>query len=75
MSKFIRFERAAELHGGRACYWIINKRAGDIIGRVLWYPAWRSYVCEFSPGSVWSAGCLDDVSARLKELAAGKETT
>ena len=66
--KYIRFEKDTKQVAGHAAYWIINKRSGDILGRILWYAPWRNYIAEFSETAAWSAGCLDDVSAFIKGL-------
>lgn len=39
-----------------------KKYIGVILGRIKFDGAWRQYVSEFSPGTVWSAGCKRKVA-------------
>ena len=66
MANFIAFEK----QGGE--YEIVNKKHGDLLGRVTWYKPWRQWVAEFADAGVWSAGCLADVQAFLIQLNTNK---
>ena len=68
MAKFIKFEQATVDFNGKACYLIVNKRSGNGIGNVFWYPGWRKYAAVFSGESVWSEDCLADVRAFILSL-------
>ena len=38
----------------------------DVLGRVEWSGRWRQYVFTPMKGTIYNAGCLDDISAFLK---------
>ena len=66
--RFIDIVRSTDLdtHAGRPLYWIRNRRSGDSIGQVFYYPTWRCWIARFKEESVWSADCLTDVSRALE---------
>ena len=56
---FITFERDE-----RALWWrVTNKKHGDALGYIKRYAPWRCWVFEPMGGTVFSAGCLDEISA------------
>ena len=61
MAMFIWFDEV--MPHPKGIFLIRNKRAGDILGKIEWYPRWRQYVVEFEEGTVWSQDCLADVRA------------
>jgi hypothetical protein len=66
MAKYIDFQEVMPRPNG---VWTIeNKRSGDILGRIEWYPQWRRYVAIFSDTSIWSQDCLADVSNFIKGI-------
>ena len=65
--QFVHFEKI----GGMDTKYIWscrNNRSGDELGQVQWYNAWRQYCFEPSGPSVYSAGCLDDISHFIGQL-------
>ena len=72
--KFIRIGRDANLdqHAGKPIWYIFNRKAGDALGRIVYYPPWRQWVATFSEESVWSAGCLADVQDAIARLGRGE---
>jgi len=47
---------------------IFNKKSDFILGHVAWYPSWRQYCALFAAETVFSSGCLDDISEFVTEL-------
>ena len=50
-------------------YTIVTRRDRAIIGRIEWYARWKEWVLVPDEGTVWSAGCLDDVADFIREHA------
>jgi len=50
-------------------YLVINNREKYTIGRIEWYGPWRQFCFFPDAGTVWSAGCLDDIQDMLRSLA------
>jgi hypothetical protein len=54
--------------GAKTHRWSIqNNRTGDVLGQVRWNGAWRSYCFYPVPETVWSGGCLEDVSTFIRQ--------
>lgn len=70
--RFIRFVEVADSATRKPQYWIESKRQGSLLGRIVWYSAWRQYCAEFSETAIWSHDCLTDVASFLVKL--NKET-
>lgn len=67
--QFIRFDKDdTELVAGRPTYFVVNKKSGHFIGRVVWYAVWRCWVFNSAPNTVWSSGCLADVIDFIRAL-------
>lgn len=47
--------------------WIVVSRSGDGLGVIKWYGHWRQYCFYPNDGTIWSTGCLEQVSAFLHE--------
>ena len=45
---------------------ISNKKHGDWLGDIVYYPQWKQYVVDIN-GLIFSCECLDDISNKLKE--------
>jgi len=72
VAKYIRFEKAPPAAVAENILWkIVNKRADDVLGVILWYPLWKKHVCQFNPDSVWSRDCLVDVAEFMETLTSG----
>jgi hypothetical protein len=64
---FIRFE-VIEVKRKTKVYGVFSVHHGNELGRVFWYGAWRQYVFQAEPGTVWSCGCLQAVEVFLRDL-------
>lgn len=53
---------------------VLSARSGDLLGVIAYYPAWRQYVFEGKPETVWSAECLIDLTRKLNEMNAERAT-
>jgi hypothetical protein len=51
-------------------YTVISWR-GDLLGTLEFYPAWRQHVLVPAEGSVWSAGCLQEICDALEKIKGG----
>jgi hypothetical protein len=47
-----------------------NKRSGEELGIVKWYPGWRQYCYFPSVQAVYSSGCLIDIANFINVLGA-----
>ena len=47
---------------------IVNKRSGDLLTTIEWYPAWRQYCEEREEGTVFSGSCDRAIANFLDEL-------
>ena len=64
--KFIHFQ---DMGTEWVCF---NNKSMDVLCTVEFYKPWKQYVCSFSEGVVFSAGCLDDMSNFVKQLEKGE---
>ncbi len=65
--EFIHFDQVPTK--GITSRWLVrNNRSNDDLGVVAWYGAWRQYCFEPSDPSVYSAGCLNDISHFIGQL-------
>lgn len=46
----------------------VNKRDGEQIGMIFWYGAWRQYVFNPLPDTIWSHDCIDEIKNFLRYL-------
>ena len=51
-----------------------SSRQGSVLGRIVFRPGWRQYVFEPEYATVWSAGCMAAVEAKLDQLNAARRT-
>lgn len=47
---------------------VVSARRGDRLGTVRWHGAWRQYVFEPWPATIFSRGCLEEVNGVLEQL-------
>lgn len=52
---------------------VLSRRHGDVLGVISWYQPWREYVFEAKPDTVWSRGCLREVTAKVVEMTYRRE--
>lgn len=68
--KHIEFSKMTHERHKRPWFLILNKKSGDELGQVEYYPTWRQYV--FMPYKEWdcvfSASCLADIQEFLGAL-------
>lgn len=67
--KFIHFTKCDTKPFVYACR---NNRSGDVLGFILYYPAWRQHVIEFTQNSIFNNECLQNIAEFLGELNDGK---
>ena len=53
---------------------IINNRAGDVLGEIKWYGAWRQWAVFAEGSTVWSDSCLDDLKTAIGRIKAEHST-
>lgn len=65
---------------GKTKRWDIRSKSfDDMLGSIFWYGNWRQYIFNPEPGTIYSAGCLDDIRSFIanemetRKVAAGKE--
>ncbi len=65
--KYIYFEKVSNSDKTSlwACY---NNSSHDSLGDIYWYSRWRQYCFFPNFDTVFSGGCLDDITAFMKEL-------
>ena len=62
----IRYVRSST--SGKTHMWrVMNRSGGYPLGLIVYRPGWRQYVFEPDEATEYSAGCLDDISAFMKE--------
>ncbi len=67
--KYIEFVRVGDI------WRINNKRAGDLLGVIVWYPPWRRYTVQPAPDVEFDALCLRDIAAFLDQQTAARKAT
>ena len=65
--KYIRIEEAGIEHK-RQLYMVRNLKSNGIIGRISFYPRWRGFVFEPMAATVFTPGCLDDISSFIRAI-------
>lgn len=59
--EYISFE--LKEHKPKTDVWIcVNKKSNTALGRVLWYGPWRQYVFLPEKATIFSTGCMADIS-------------
>jgi len=67
VSKYLEFRFLRDT-GNTKVYGIHSKSDGGQLGTIKWYDPWRQYILEPWEDTVWNAGCLEDVSAFMRDL-------
>jgi len=58
--------------GKTALFGVMNKKSGEPLATIKWYPAWRQY-CFFPFGNtVWNNSCLQDILDFIFKLKTGQ---
>ena len=68
--KHIKFKKCHDT--GKTSRWACynNSDAMPYLGSVQWYSSWRQYCFLPADETVFSGGCLDDITTFMKELRA-----
>lgn len=61
MNKYLEFKKQPDntIH-------ILNKKRGDYLGQIMFYPQWKQFVFEPNLGTVFNDECLIDIIWRIK---------
>ena len=52
---------------------VVNKKYGDLLGIVRWHGPWRGYVLDIQEKTIWSIGCMKDVTGFMLGLMIGRK--
>lgn len=72
--KFIEIREDGTTSGGHRVYGVYNKKSGNWIGSLDYYPQWEQYVLDGDWDAIWSIECLRDI-IDFMENHAGKEVS
>ena len=70
MPEYIEFRESTIKRAKTRVWDVASKSSGAILGRISWYGAWRQYVFFPAGGSLYSAGCLNDLASFIRERMA-----
>lgn len=67
---YLKFEKveSADADNRTSRYLVINIKKDEEIGEIKWHGHWRQYCFFPDPESVWSAGCLEQISNFINNL-------
>jgi hypothetical protein len=51
---------------------VLSARTQTTLGMIRWYGAWRTFVFEPEPNTIWSDGCMTEIQTRIRELLAAR---
>lgn len=71
---FLRFEETRLPGRKTPIVTVYSASSGGRLGQIYFYPRWRQFVFEPSFTTLWSRGCLDEINAKLDELAAARRS-
>ena len=63
----------SEVKKKTAVYDVLNRRTGDMLGYISWYPQWRQYTFTPDLMTLFIVGCLEEVSIFITELMNGRK--
>lgn len=66
--EFLRFEEVPNLDKVTKHFDVISISRASVLGIIKWYGPWRQYCFEPNDFTVWSDGCLEQISGFLKKL-------
>lgn len=67
--QYIVIRHVSTSPSGKTHTWRVLHRAhGYGLGLIVYRPGWRQYVFQPNEVTEYSAGCLDDISAFMKEM-------
>ena len=66
--KFITIEQDDGICNSKPSYTVTNNKSGDKLGKISYYPRWKTYVFDPDDGTCYSMDCLKDIYAFMKSL-------
>ncbi|MBW7995383.1 MAG: hypothetical protein FVQ81_02185 [Candidatus Glassbacteria bacterium] len=68
IGKHLAVREQPQKRGRKTRRWHVQSRSeGKLLGIVEWHSPWRQYNFDPNYGTTFSAGCLSDIAAFLKE--------
>ena len=67
MASYVRFVEDS-IPGRKTRVFDVFSLRDVYLGTIRWHGAWRQYIFEPAASTIWSIGCLADVSAWIKAL-------
>jgi hypothetical protein len=71
--EYLTFEKAAQQPPKTSVWECKNAKSRAVLGEVKWFGPWRRYCYFPTVQAVYSAGCLNDISHFMGQLAKGSE--
>jgi hypothetical protein len=69
IGKYLSVERSVrQPKGGKTVRWDVVSNRGQCLGFIGWYGAWRQYVFEPEPATVFNRECLLDIATYLERV-------
>lgn len=66
--QYIEIRHVSDSPSGKTHIWeVLNRRGKYVLGLITYRAGWRQYVFLPDAATEYSAGCLDDISAFMKE--------
>jgi hypothetical protein len=60
---YLTFNKQPREKGRKTDWWlIVSANSAQTLGRVMFYPHWRKFVFESTPGCVFDADCLQEIA-------------
>lgn len=69
---YITIERMDNLVHKRPVFVVTTNKTRDVLGQIFYLPRWRQYGFEPISGSIFSRGCLQDISAFMDTIRKAK---
>lgn len=67
--QYVEIRHVSDSPSGKTNIWkVLNRRGRYPLGLIVYRPGWRQYVFEPDDATEYSGGCLDDISAFMKEI-------
>lgn len=70
MNKYIRFVLAAKQNPKTSIWNVMSISNDGTLGQVRWWAVWRTYVFVPTPHTIYSPGCLRDISEFIESAMA-----
>lgn len=61
-SKYIRFVLATEQNPKTSIWEVLSISTAGKLGEIRWWGTWRTYIFMPAPNTIYSAGCLRDIT-------------